>query len=156
MTIFRKSLVTIFVVSSLSLVSVFALTQIETTNIFYDSYKEMKRNGALQSGWIPVWLPGSAKNIHESHDIDTNESWLTFTFSDTEKFYLLACNPIKKEETELPRKKTFTLLPSFVRDMHTDLANSTDLLFFRCEQNSPGYLAVNGHDNIAYFWQLSH
>lgn len=156
MTYFQKVGFFILMIFLLLLTSILALTQIEITTLTYESYDEMEKNGGLQSGWFPVWLPRSVRNIQESHDIDTNESWLTFTFSEAEEFYRNVCHPQKKEEVILPREKNFSPFPSFIRDMQTKLVSATNLQFFRCDQNIPGFLAINSQDNIAYFWQLSH
>jgi hypothetical protein len=34
--------------------------------------------GAVARGWVPGWLPNSANDLREIHDIDTNESALAF------------------------------------------------------------------------------
>lgn len=47
----------------------------------YGTYAEAKSRGALESGkWLPGFLPASAKEIREEHDIDTNELWVAFSF----------------------------------------------------------------------------
>ena len=156
MITFRKFLFTVFVVFSLFLMSLIALTQIERPTIFYDSYADIVRKNGFQNGWVPLWIPESVRNIHESHDIDTNERWLSFTLSKADKFNPEACHPIKKENAMLPRKRTFNLFSSFVHKMEKDLATNPHLSFFCCDQSRDGYLAINGQRDYAYFWHLGH
>ena len=34
--------------------------------------------GEAERGWLPVWLPDEATDIHLQSDLDTNRSWLRF------------------------------------------------------------------------------
>ncbi len=40
----------------------------------YATLGEAKRDGAIERGWIPGFLPPSAREIHEVHDLDTNST----------------------------------------------------------------------------------
>lgn len=51
----------------------------ETLDSSYVDISDAGRRGAISAGWIPPWLPAIASNIREVHNIDTNESALTFT-----------------------------------------------------------------------------
>jgi hypothetical protein len=46
----------------------------------YASREEVVRDGAIERGWIPPWIPESAREIREVHNIDTNASQLAFAF----------------------------------------------------------------------------
>ena len=46
----------------------------------YATLTDAKADGAVTRGWVPEWLPPSARDLQESHNLDTNASWLTFTF----------------------------------------------------------------------------
>lgn len=35
---------------------------------------------SIDAGWIPRYLPASARDIRERHDIDTNEIWISFRY----------------------------------------------------------------------------
>jgi hypothetical protein len=57
-------------------------SRFERPQVSYASYTEAQRVGALgPGGWIPEFLPASATDIREQHDIDTNELWLSFSFT---------------------------------------------------------------------------
>ena len=44
----------------------------ETVQSRYDTYVLAERNGAIRAGWLPQWLPKTATNVAEIHNIDTN------------------------------------------------------------------------------------
>ena len=44
----------------------------------YPTYAEAQRAGAVERGWIPTFVPSSASNIEDSHDLDTNRQTLQF------------------------------------------------------------------------------
>jgi hypothetical protein len=37
-------------------------------------------DGAIARGWLPEWLPQTATDIHEWHDLDTNSSKASFRY----------------------------------------------------------------------------
>jgi|GEM_PF-4692450 len=75
------------------------------TNSFGD-YSEMQASGIFEKGWLPSYLPKSARNIKESHNLDSNIVNATFVFNpidvesakgncklleETEKVYTFSC-----------------------------------------------------------------
>jgi len=44
----------------------------------FSNYSEAKASGIMDKGWIPTFIPKSAVNIQEQHDIDTN--WVKMSF----------------------------------------------------------------------------
>lgn len=49
----------------------------------YPSYRSAVRAGSIERGWLPHFLPPSATDIREVHDLDTNEGWTTFSFDES-------------------------------------------------------------------------
>jgi hypothetical protein len=47
---------------------------------FYPSLADAKRDGAIDRGWIPDFLPESSRAIHELHDISPSTTWCAFEF----------------------------------------------------------------------------
>jgi hypothetical protein len=41
----------------------------ERKKAFYATAVEARQSGAIERGWIPVWLPRSARNIREMHGL---------------------------------------------------------------------------------------
>ncbi len=73
----------------------------------YASYAEARAQGAVGPGkWLPELLPESATDIREQHDLDTNESWLSFSFTPGELDQPPGCRPTtssKLATTRTPR-----------------------------------------------------
>lgn len=45
----------------------------------YSTYADARRAGAVERDWIPTFVPSSARNIADSHNLDTNRQTLQFT-----------------------------------------------------------------------------
>jgi len=54
----------------------------------YDTIEEAKTDGAFERGWLPLWIPKNASNIHEYHNLDTNLQAISFSIPSTKEFYL--------------------------------------------------------------------
>lgn len=55
----------------------------------YNNYTELVESQVIDKGWVPEFIPKSAKNIFEKHNIDTNTGFVEFTFSLSDKESLL-------------------------------------------------------------------
>jgi len=69
---------------------VFALTTScgERVSTSYADFAAAQTSGAVARGWVPGWLPNSASELHEIHDVDTNQSMLTFDYGRSSKFVI--------------------------------------------------------------------
>ncbi len=45
----------------------------------YSTYSEAKRAGAVERGWIPSFVPASARDLEDSHNLDTSRQTVRFT-----------------------------------------------------------------------------
>jgi hypothetical protein len=131
----------------------------------YAAYDAAVRDGAVTRGWIPLVIPRSALRIRETHDIDTNERWVTFDFPEQDRHKIgstcseadirLVCFP--------PRQKT----ERYVGWWPMDLAGSSaatnqgtvnkSMVFYSCERDQPthgtrSYLAVQRSGPRAWYW----
>ena len=50
----------------------------EVSDERYSDFGAAKADGAVQRGWIPTFVPQSAYDIHDVHDLDTNAQSLGF------------------------------------------------------------------------------
>ena len=50
----------------------------ETKDSHYQTYDQAVAAGEVERGWIPAFVPRSARNIEETHDLATNYQWLSF------------------------------------------------------------------------------
>jgi len=44
----------------------------------YPTWAEAQRAGAVERGWVPAFVPRSAREIRDSHDLDSNRQTLFF------------------------------------------------------------------------------
>jgi hypothetical protein len=56
----------------------------ETITNSFSNYSEMQSSGIFEKGWLPSYLPKSATNIKESHNLDSNIVNATFVFNPTD------------------------------------------------------------------------
>jgi hypothetical protein len=65
----------------ISATSVLAACVAEMPEASYEDLNAAIADGAVERGWIPDWLPPSAQDIKEKHDLDTNSQIVRFTIS---------------------------------------------------------------------------
>jgi hypothetical protein len=71
----------IFAAIGVLAVGVFALAFLDRSAQSFDTYAELEASGLIERGWVSPYLPRSARDIDESHDIDTNVAWVSFEYS---------------------------------------------------------------------------
>ena len=47
----------------------------------FASYAELESAGMFERGWLPRYLPKSARDIVERHNLDTNAVWASFHYT---------------------------------------------------------------------------
>lgn len=150
----KKFAAFLVVIFAIAITWVVGMKSLEVTSESYGSYSEVAAiAGIFDAGWIPIWLPKSAINIKEAHDVDTNEAWLTFNFSSSDTFFS-SCISIPRDEIVLPVEATLDRFPSFVRDIYSRLKGDTSLLMYRCNGPTSRLLAVDKDANTAYVWSV--
>ena len=50
----------------------------DTSHAEFATYAEAAAAGEVQRGWLPSFVPPSARKIEETHNIATNYQWLSF------------------------------------------------------------------------------
>jgi len=118
----------------------------ERAEVFYADAGAARRDGAVERGWIPEWLPKSAREIHELHDIDTNQILLAFSFDPVDRPGLApSCSQVRPDALR-PVAFRASWWPSdvppssFVTPRHA---------YYQCK--SGGYVAVS--DGQLYYWR---
>ncbi len=51
----------------------------------YPDIQTVKENNATQNGWVPAILPDSAYDIAETHDLDTNTLFGSFSYKEQDE-----------------------------------------------------------------------
>jgi hypothetical protein len=67
---------------TLLLTGLSACIPIDEVENSFDNYGQAEDAGIIESGWIPAWLPETAVDIQEKHNLDTNAGLLFFTTVD--------------------------------------------------------------------------
>lgn len=136
-----------------SAVILYASMRLEVTESYYEAYEKVAEiPNVFDVGWIPAWLPKTAKQIKESHDIDTNEVWITFEFSASDKFYE-TCLSLKKSAIDLPSEQRINRFPGFVAKALSSI-KSKAVDFYQCDKDSNRYLAIDDQSMRGYIWQI--
>jgi len=75
----RQALLAVVAMITVSLfVTGLVIYIIETPVTKYKTFAEAQADGAIERGWLPTFLPASATDIRDVHNIDTNARWLAF------------------------------------------------------------------------------
>lgn len=79
----------LLVTTPLALLAVLILSsqRFENTTSEFATYQDMVASGIIEAGWVPTYIPESARSIWERHNIDSNRVEMTFRFvpGDTSK-----------------------------------------------------------------------
>jgi hypothetical protein len=130
----------------------------------YATYEEVIRDGAVVRGWIPAFLPHSAEQIREVHNIDTNEAWVFFEFAEEDRPTLEAvCASTPRSSVTLPRDHPTTKHVSWWSAQLKGLASiaEEEFAFYHCRDEhlsdrAKAYLALERSRARAWFWRSVH
>jgi len=146
----------VYIVGILALLLVvlwYSFSIMEISHISLSSYVDAQP--AIKAGWLPVWLPKSAYEISESHDIDSNISFTKFRFSARENIGESFCSAIDKKRLRVPEDRYIKRFPLFVSEIHEELLANNNLRFYCCSESQwVRYLAINEKENFAYSWTM--
>ena len=130
-----------------TLLAALLLSGCDRMDLSFSDYRELAEADAMQSGWFPVWLPESAYDIRESHDIDTNQSMLVFRVrerawrppSDCLGIAPGNAPPAPYSRPWWPAEKDFEARPG--------------ISFYSCQDNV--YVAVDDPNHLVFHWRPS-
>lgn len=86
----------------------------EVTKAEYRDRTDAASRNAFQAGWLPEWLPEDAVDIRETHDADTNESWLVFRL--TSGHWMVPDECAETGTPDLSSAQVMRRFPQFARD----------------------------------------
>ncbi len=156
-----KSLCVLGTIGFALLVLLWSCYQKEVPTAFYKDRGEAASDGAMSRGWIPEFLPNSATNICEQHDIDTNRGAIAFSASPQELRTLKAT--LEPVNTTIPSSDalgpwfvpTFEQWPTYLRrkNVHMLVKNGFNI----CKKvdtrtSTVWYIALNLNQGIAFTW----
>jgi len=61
-------------------VGLFVFAHFQHPSSHFKTYEDLRDSGLIDKGWVPEYLPRSATDIEELHDIDTNQAWASFKY----------------------------------------------------------------------------
>ena len=132
------------------------IDRLETTDITYSDYKAAVKAYEVKRGWMPAYIPTSAKDIHARHNLDTNILWWSFYYDQKDSNFMVeTCVSAKKDDLIFTRKiQAFTWWPEELVEGLKEF-NSTDVVYdyYTCEKT--GNLAIDIDKNKAYFWDFN-
>jgi len=72
----------------LLLASILAGCRDDRSESFYPNLADAEKAGAIERRWMPAFLPGTSRNIHEIGDLSPSKVWCAFEFLpvDSEQF----------------------------------------------------------------------
>lgn len=106
----------------------------------YRTYHDAAADGAISRGWLPAWLPTTATEIREWHNLDTNATFASFIYGTADpREFLATCQPTSP-----------TTIPSPRRWRITDRERSR-LQFYRCDEET--WAAIDRSRTKAFFWR---
>ena len=140
----------------MALVLTFSCDLLEVQEKSYASRDAVVHDGAIYRGWIPSWIPASARNIRERHNLDTNASELAFEYEvfDMEQLEPV-CRPIDTSVLAFPRNPSSSWWPSELRELSAMIKRFS---FFICSDDViasrlTAYLAIDRQQKSGYFWR---
>lgn len=115
----------------------------------YADFAEAEKAGAMRRGWVPAWIPRSARNLRETHDVETRQSMLSFRYAPGEKLAVPdGCIPAKGAEI---RGTPFSV-SWWPRDVPPPRLVTHRHGYFSCEAGR-AFLALSASDGEAYYWR---
>ena len=133
--------------------AVLGLYSCEVSTVSYTSYDEAKSREAIGAyKWLPSLIPTSARDIRESHDVDSNEVWFTFLFDGKFEPPPDMCSGVNRSEIVMRTPKRWDRFPTFVRDARSQ-ALQPGMSLFACHGESYRFfLAIDKAERRVIGW----
>lgn len=125
----------------------------EVSSTRYASYAEAKSREAIGAyKWLPSLLPTSARDILESHDVDSNEVWFTFVFDGNFEVPSGTCSGVDRTSVTMRSPRRWDRFPKFVQAARSEVLQP-GMTWFACQgENYRFFLAVDRARNRAIGW----
>jgi hypothetical protein len=107
----------------------------------YSTYSEAKRAGAVERGWIPAFVPTSARDLEDSHDLDTSRQTLRFTIPPSAVAAMVSGLGITSAEDKTAASEL----------IHQHALAAGSKVYVVCSQHPNGALAVDAANGRVVF-----
>ena len=129
--------------------------RMETVETLYTNFEAVAKAKAIgNGGWIPGFLPPSAVDIREVHNLDTNEVWLYFHSSSADlPAVVSSCKKVAGREVVYPRKSPGGWWPQMLTKRHEDSQQTGNAYeYYQCKERR--VIAIDRSKSQVYFWDL--
>jgi len=130
----------------------------ERFTAYYPKYEDALKAGAIKRGWIPEIIPKTATDIHEQHDIDTNEVWIRFDLPSADKNRLMA-GMRKLTDREIlnlrvghPSRADWWFENLIQQQPANNNALNAEIYVVKCREDKNGYMAFDHISQMVYYW----
>ncbi len=135
---------------SLFLLLFYVLARLDIVQSHYANYEELVSDPLIfQKGWIPQWIPQSAVDIFEVHDLDTKDAFLFFSFSEADNFFS-NCKNVSKEKIGKPGQSSSHLFSRAIAFTMDEINKNDAINFYRCDPDR--LLAIDEKKYQAFVW----
>jgi hypothetical protein len=136
---------------ALSVIILLITAACERVESVYPDARAAISAGEIERGWIPAFLPPSAKDIHVKYDLDTNEVWLRFSMDPSEVGSIEnSCRRIETVEAVLPERAGFWWPERLTEEQGSALHQSGGYTHYRCENG--GSIAIKRAGREVLYW----
>lgn len=127
----------------------------DTVESKYPNFEAAVKTDAVGKGrWIPEFLPHSSMDIHEKHNLDTNEQWLSFHFTGDIASIVNSCKQSALPEIVYPRRSPGNWWPQTLLQ-NSDNQQNANYVYYKCKENDfIGIMAINVAKGEGYYWLL--
>jgi hypothetical protein len=117
----------------------------ENKGATYSTWAEAKRAGAVERGWIPPFVPTSARGLDDRHNLDTNRQRLEFTVPAEDVGTMI--------KSITPRSDlTGDLAARALAEAGQDVGKASEVeTILMCTQDYSGILVANPHTGRAVY-----
>ena len=125
---------------------------------YYPKYEDAVKDGAVNRGWIPEIVPTTATEIHEQHDLDTNEVWIRFTLPRSSREQVttglkrLSHDEILEVRVRNPSSGDWWFEGLIQQHPANDNALNAEIYAVKCYEDKSGYIAFDRTSEKVYYW----
>jgi hypothetical protein len=125
---------------------------------YYPKYEDAVQDGAVKRGWIPEIVPTTATEIHEQHDLDSNDVWIRFTVPRLDRDRLtsglkkLSDDEILKLKVRHPARADWWFEGLIQQSPANDNALNAEIYTLKCHDDRAGYVAFDRTGPRIYYW----
>ncbi len=131
----------------------------ETTSSRYKNFEEvMAMPEVFEADWVPDWLPQSSYDISESHNIDSNETWIKFNFRSIDTL-VRQCRKLVPKDLRRPDEEAYWHFPNFVKEAVKNI-RVREMEYYECFSTTlsltkrVNYLFVDRVTSTGYIWRI--